>query len=335
MTRILVTGCAGFIGFHISKRLLGEGIQVTGLDNLNDYYDVSLKKARLSQLTSHREFRFAQMDLADRAATMSLFETGRFEKVINLAAQVGPRYSLVNPRAYVDTNVVGFLNVLEGCRHTEVKHLLYASSSSVYGANTKQPFSVTDRVDHPVSLYAATKRANELMAHSYAHLFRIPSTGLRFFTVYGPWGRPDMAPILFTKALYEGRPIDVFNHGDMRRDFTYVDDIVEGLRRLLERIPEGSAPETSPEERSLQEAPHRIYNIGNNEPIRLLDFIRALEEATGKTAKLNLLPAQPGDVPSTWADIDDLERDVGFRPQTRLAEGVQRFVAWFREYYRV
>ncbi len=335
MARHLVTGCAGFIGFHVAKRLLAEGHHVAGLDNLNDYYDVGLKKARLDQLQKHADFHFHLMDLADRGAVANLFKSGQFEKVINLAAQVGPRYSLVNPHAYVDSNLVGFINVLEGCRHAQVQHLVYASSSSVYGANPKQPFSVADRVDNPVSLYAATKKANELMAYSYAHLFQLPSTGLRFFTVYGPWGRPDMAPILFTRAILEGRPIDVYNYGKMRRDFTYIDDVVEGMRRVLEKIP---APDTAgggPSDPWGSGAPAALYNIGNNSPVELMDFIRAIESATGKKAQLNLMPAQPGDVPSTWAEIGDLQRDVGFRPATPLAEGIPRFVAWFREHYRI
>ena len=335
MPQVLVTGCAGFIGFHITKRLLDEGFSIVGIDNLNDYYEVSLKKARLAQLSPRAAFRFLQIDLADRAAMADLFERERFGKVINLAAQVGPRYSLVNPHAYAETNLVGFLNVLEGCRHTGVRHLVFASSSSVYGANTKQPFSVADHVDHPLSLYAASKRANELMAYSYAHLFGIPCTGLRFFTVYGPWGRPDMAPILFAKAILEERPLNVFSYGNMSRDFTYIDDIVEGLRRVLDKIPEPPAVEAGASNAPAGAAPYKLFNIGNNTPIPLMDFIRSLEAATGKQAKINLLPAQPGDVPSTWADIDDLQRAVGFRPNTPLAEGVRRFVAWFREFYRV
>ncbi len=332
MARILITGAAGFIGFHIAKRLLGEGHHVTGLDNLNDYYDVRLKEARLAEFQSHPSFRFHRASIADRAAVETVFESGRFEKVIHLAAQVGPRYSITNPHAYVDSNLVGFINVLEGCRHGKIQHLVYASSSSVYGANPKQPFSVSDRVDNPVSLYAATKKANELMAYSYAHLYRLPCTGLRFFTVYGPWGRPDMAPIIFTRAILDGRPIDVYNYGKMRRDFTYIDDIVEGMRRVLDRIP---IPASGEESSWGGGAPAAVYNIGNNSPVELMEFIRTIESATGKKAQLNMMPAQPGDVPATWADIDDLQRDVGFRPNTPLAEGIAKFVAWFREYYRL
>jgi UDP-glucuronate 4-epimerase len=332
MARILVTGAAGFIGFHAVKRLLAEGHEVTGIDNLNDYYDVRLKEARLAQNASHPAFQFHRVSVADRPAIEAIFCSGGFDKVVHLAAQVGPRYSILNPHAYVDSNLVGFLHILEGCRQGRVQHLVYASSSSVYGANPKQPFSVADRADHPVSLYAATKRANELMAYSYAHLYRIPCTGLRFFTVYGPWGRPDMAPFLFTRSILEGRPIDVYNHGQMRRDFTYIDDIVEGLMRVLDRIPTPPAAEQAGWGGG---APAALYNIGNNSPVELMEFIRTIEVATGKKAILNLMPAQPGDVPATWAEIDDLQRDVGFRPQTPLAEGMARFVAWFREYYRI
>ena len=335
MARHLVTGCAGFIGYHISQHLLAVGHQVSGVDNLNDYYDVGLKKARLSQLQEDSNFQFHLVDISNRRAVAELFKSASFGRVINLAAQVGPRYSLVNPQAYVDSNLVGFINILEGCRHEQVPHLVYASSSSVYGANPKQPFSVADRVDHPVSLYAATKRANELMAYSYAHLFRLPSTGLRFFTVYGPWGRPDMAPILFTRAILEDRPIDVYNYGKMRRDFTYIDDIVEGMGRILDRIPAGQAATGGEVDPWGGGAPAALYNIGNNTPVELMEFIRTIESATGKKAQLNMMPAQPGDVPATWADIDDLQRDVGFRPGTPLAEGIPRFVGWFREYYRL
>ena len=337
MARILITGCAGFIGFHITKRLLDEGHQVTGVDNLNDYYDVSLKESRLAQIQPNSTFQFRRINIADRNATEAIFHSGQFEKVINLAAQVGPRYSIVNPHAYVESNLVGFINIMEGCRHAKVQHLVYASSSSVYGANPKQPFSVSDRVDNPVSFYAATKKANELMAHSYAHLYRLPCTGLRFFTVYGPWGRPDMAPIIFTRAILEGRPIDVYNYGKMRRDFTYIDDIIEGMSRVLDRIPSPASTSagSGQEEPWGGGAPVAVYNIGNNSPVELMDFIRAIESATGKQAQLNLMPAQPGDVPVTWADIDDLQRDVGFRPHTPLADGIPRFVAWFRDYYRM
>ena len=331
---ILITGAAGFIGFHLAKRLLELGETVTGLDNLNDYYDPALKTARLAQLQSRPGFRFVRLDLADRAGMKSLFEENRFGKVVNLAAQAGVRYSLQNPYAYIDSNVVGFLNILEGCRHTGVGHLVFASSSSVYGLNTKMPFSVHDNVDHPVSLYAATKKANELMAHTYAHLYGLPTTGLRFFTVYGPWGRPDMALFLFTRAILEGNPIDVFNHGRMQRDFTYIDDIIEGVVRVLDRIPEpdpgwsGSSPDpgTSP-------APYRLYNIGNNSPVELMDFIAAIERALGRTAEKRMLPMQPGDVPATYADVESLTEAVGFKPATPIEEGIHRFVAWYREYY--
>jgi len=336
MTSILVTGSAGFIGFHVAKRLLAEGHQVTGLDNLNDYYDVSLKEARLAQLSAHPKFTFARVDIADREATSDLFQSKKYDRVLNLAAQVGPRYSLVNPYAYAETNLVGFVNVLEACRRSRVQHLVFASSSSVYGANSKVPFSVRDRVDHPVSLYAATKRANELMAYAYSHLFGLPCTGLRFFTVYGPWGRPDMAPFLFTKAILEDRPIDVFNFGEMRRDFTYIDDVVESVRRVLDKIPESALPGASdPEGTTVTSPPYRLYNVGNNSPVNLMTFIELIEEATGKKAKLNRLPLQLGDVPATWADVDDLASDLGFRPQTPLKEGIRCFVDWYRGYYRI
>ncbi len=336
MNRVLVTGAAGFIGFYVSKRLMERGDEVVGLDNLNDYYDVGLKKARLAQLEGKRGFRFVQTALEDRSGISALFREGRFDQVINLAAQAGVRYSLVNPYAYVDSNLVGFINILEGCRHHHVKHLVFASSSSVYGANTKMPFSIHHNVDHPVSLYAATKKANELMAHTYSHLYKIPCTGLRFFTVYGPWGRPDMALFLFTKAILEDRPIEVYNYGKMQRDFTYIDDIVEGVVRVADKIPEANPewsgdlpdPGTSP-------APYRIYNIGNNNPVELMRFIEVLEEALGKKAKKNLLPLQPGDVPATYADVDDLIRDVGFKPSTPIEEGIKRFVEWYKGYYRL
>jgi UDP-glucuronate 4-epimerase len=334
MRKILVTGAAGFIGFHLSRRLLEGGDAVVGLDNLNPYYDVTLKEARLALLEKNGNFRFVRADLADRRAIEAVFEEERPEIVVNLAAQAGVRYSLENPRAYVESNLVGFLNVLEGCRHQEVKHCIFASSSSVYGANTRMPFSVHDNVDHPLSLYAATKKANELMAHSYAALYRIPCTGLRFFTVYGPWGRPDMALFLFTRAILENRPIDVFNEGRMMRDFTYIDDIVEGLIRVMGRPPapnpawSGDRPDPSS-----SFAPYRIYNIGNNQPVALMDFITTLEGHLGRTAKKNFLPLQAGDVPATFADVDDLMADVGFKPATPIAEGIGRFVAWYREYY--
>ncbi len=336
MAKILVTGAAGFIGFHLSKRLLERGDQVIGLDNLNDYYDVTLKEARLAQLQGKENFRFVQLDLADREGMAALFAKERFDRVVNLAAQAGVRYSLINPHAYVDSNLTGFMNILEGCRHNEVEHLVYASSSSVYGANTNMPFSVHDNVDHPVSLYAASKKANELMAHTYAHLYRLPVTGLRFFTVYGPWGRPDMALFLFTKAILAGKPIDVFNYGKMRRDFTYVDDIVEGVMRTLDKTatanPDWDGAQPDP---GTSSAPSRLYNIGNNNPVELMDLIGILEQALGKTAEKNLLPIQPGDVPATYADVDDLMQDVGFKPATPIAEGVQRFVSWYRDYYQV
>jgi UDP-glucuronate 4-epimerase len=333
---ILVTGCAGFIGFHVAKRLLENGEGVVGLDNLSDYYDVKLKEARLSQLTGSPTFRFFKIDLADRRGIAQLFGSEKFDKVVNLAAQAGVRYSLENPHAYVDANLVGFVNLLEGCWHARVKHLVFASSSSVYGANTKMPFSVRDNVDHPVSLYAATKKANELMAHAYAHLYRLPCTGLRFFTVYGPWGRPDMALFLFTRAILNDEPIDVFNFGKMRRDFTYIDDVVEGVVRVLDKIPQPD-PDWSGEhpDCATSLAPYRLYNLGNNDPVELLDFIRALEAKLGKKAKMNFLPLQPGDVPATYADIHDSSRDFGFRPKTSIEEGIERFVDWYRKYYRV
>jgi len=334
MRKILVTGAAGFIGFHLTQRLLAAGDSVCGFDNLNTYYDVRLKESRLEIISRHGNFRFVRGDLSDRGAVEKLFSENRFDVVVNLAAQAGVRYSLTNPYAYIESNIVGFTNILEGCRHHGVKHLLYASSSSVYGANTTMPFSVHDNVDHPLSLYAATKKANELMAHTYASLYKLPCTGLRFFTVYGPWGRPDMALFLFTRAILENRPIDVFNNGNMMRDFTYIDDIVEGLVRVMDKTPEpnpawsGRAPDPSS-----SFAPYRLYNIGNNSPVRLLDFIRTLEEALGKTAVKNFLPMQPGDVPETRANVDDLMRDVGFSPATPISAGISHFVAWYRGYY--
>ncbi len=326
--RVLVTGAAGFIGFFLSKRLLDGGAEVLGLDNLSPYYDVQLKEARLAQLKDHPGFTFLRADLAAWSAVAGGFDRFQPNVVVNLAAQPGIRYSLQNPRAYVDSNVVGFLNVLEGCRHHGVRHLVFASSSSVYGGNTKVPFAEEDRVDHPISLYAATKKSNELMAYCYAHLFGIPTTGLRFFTVYGPWGRPDMAPMLFTRAILEGRPIQVFNHGNMKRDFTYVDDVVEGVVRVMERPPSGNTagPEASP-------ALYRLYNIGNSSPVDLLEFIRTLERCLGREAKLEMLPMQPGDVPTTFADVSALERDFGFRPGTKLEDGLLRLVGWYRGYY--
>ncbi|UFS68648.1 NAD-dependent epimerase [Geomonas sp. RF6] len=336
MAKILVTGAAGFIGFHLSKRLLDSGVEVVGLDNMNDYYDVTLKQARLKQLEGRPGFRLVTMDLADREGIARLFEAEQFERVVNLAAQAGVRYSLVNPYAYIDSNIQGFINILEGCRHNGVKHLVYASSSSVYGANTAMPFSVHDNVDHPVSLYAATKKANELMAHTYSSLYNLPTTGLRFFTVYGPWGRPDMALFLFTKAILEGKPIDVFNFGKMRRDFTFIDDIVEGVLRVTAKIPEPNAAWSGDNpDPGTSYAPYRIYNIGNHNPVELMHFIEVLEKALGKTAQKNLLPIQAGDVPATYANVDDLMADVGFKPATSIEEGIGRFVGWYREYYGV
>jgi len=332
--KILVTGAAGFIGFHLSKRLLERGDEVVGLDNLNDYYDVNLKLARLRQNAMERSFKPVRIDLADRDAMARLFADEKFDVVVNLAAQAGVRYSLVNPHAYVDTNLVGFANVLEGCRHGKVKHLVFASSSSVYGANTRMPFSVHSNVDHPVSLYAATKKANELMAHTYSSLFGLPCTGLRFFTVYGPWGRPDMALFLFTKAILENRPIDVFNYGRMQRDFTYIDDIVEGVVRVMDRRPEPDAAWSGDNpDPSTSYAPYKLYNIGNNNPVELMRFIGVLEDCLGKKAEKNLLPLQAGDVPATYADVDDLIRDAGFKPSTPLEEGIRRFVEWYRAYH--
>jgi UDP-glucuronate 4-epimerase len=331
---ILVTGAAGFIGYHVARRLLERGETVLGLDNLSAYYDVRLKKARLAQLKPFKSFRFLKLDLVDRRKVAGLFAKHKFRRVVHLAAQAGVRYSLVNPHAYADSNIVGFLNVLEGCRHAKTEHLVYASSSSVYGGNTRMPFSVRDNVDHPVSLYAATKKANELMAHTYAHLYGIPCTGLRFFTVYGPWGRPDMALFLFTKAILAGKPIDVYNHGRMRRDFTYIDDIVEGVVRALDR-PAKPDPAWSGEtpNSATSSAPYRLYNIGNHQPVELLHMIELLERALGKTAQKRFLPIQPGDVPATYADVQDLIEDVGFKPDTPLEEGIRKFVEWYRSYY--
>jgi UDP-glucuronate 4-epimerase len=323
MTRtILVTGAAGFVGFHLSQKLLHLGYTVLGLDNLNSYYDPRLKQARLKQLIDYPGFTFHKLDLSDTGAIAELFAQHQPDVVVHLAAQAGVRYSLENPHAYVDSNLVGFLNILEGCRHHSVQHLVYASSSSVYGANTKVPFSVSDPVNHPVSLYAATKRANELMAYTYSHLYQIPATGLRFFTVYGPWGRPDMAYFSFTRAILSGQPIKVFNHGDMRRDFTYIDDIVTGILQVMEHPPDEA-----------QKPPHRLYNLGNNQPVSLLQFISVLENCLGVPAQKEFLPMQPGDVPATYADIDDLMRDTGFRPNTPLEVGLAQFVDWYRDYY--
>lgn len=333
--KVLITGAAGFIGFHVAERLLAQGYDVVGIDNLNDYYDVNLKLARLARIQSQPNFRFIKLDLADRSAIAELFAHEGFDRVIHLGAQAGVRYSIDNPHAYADANLVGHLNVLEGCRHTGVGHLLYASSSSVYGLNRKTPFSTDDSVDHPVSLYAATKKANELMSHSYAHLYGLPTTGLRFFTVYGPWGRPDMALFKFTRAILEGKAIDVYNHGDMRRDFTYIDDIAEAVVRLTEVIPQRNPDwrvETgSPANSS---APYRVYNIGNSQPIQLTAFIHELEQALGVQATMNLLPMQPGDVLETSADTSALEATIGFRPGTELSHGLARFVSWYHRYYQ-
>lgn len=324
--KILVTGAAGFIGYHLAQRLLSQGQQVYGIDNLNDYYDVNLKKARLAQLQSHSEFTFQQLDLSDRADISQFFQNQKIDRVVHLAAQAGVRYSLDNPHAYADSNLMGFLNILEGCRHSKIEHLVFASSSSVYGNNTKVPFAVSDNVDHPISLYAATKKANELMAHSYSHLYNLPITGLRFFTVYGPWGRPDMAYFKFVKAIAENKPIDVYNFGKMQRDFTYIDDVIEGVVRVIEKPPQSDSKTSSA-------VPYNIYNIGNNSPVELLTFIEVVEAAMGKTAVKNLLPMQPGDVPSTYADVDDLMADVGFKPSTPIEEGIRQFVEWYRDYY--
>ncbi|MDR0805795.1 MAG: NAD-dependent epimerase [Enterobacteriaceae bacterium] len=333
--KFLVTGAAGFIGFHVSQRLLSLGHEVVGIDNLNDYYDVNLKLARLKLIENQSLFRFIKLDLADREGMAALFAAEHFQRVIHLAAQAGVRYSLENPHAYADSNLAGHLNILEGCRHHQVEHLLYASSSSVYGLNRKLPFSTDDSVDHPISLYAATKKANELMSHTYSHLFNLPTTGLRFFTVYGPWGRPDMALFKFTKAIIEGRSIDVYNHGDMRRDFTYIDDIVESIVRLQNVIPtpnpswtvETGTPATS-------SAPYVVYNIGNSQPVRLMEYIESIEKALGKTAEKNMLPMQPGDVMETSADTSALYKVIGFKPQTSVMDGVQRFVDWYQHFYR-
>jgi len=333
---ILVTGAAGFIGFHVAKRLLDRGDHVIGLDNVNEYYDVRLKEARLAQLMPHQRFSFIKLDLANRSGMRDLFADEPIRRVVHLAAQAGVRYSLVNPHAYTESNIEGFMNVLEGCRHNNIEHLVYASSSSVYGGNTHMPFSIHDNVDHPVSLYAASKKANELMAHCYAHLYRLPCTGLRFFTVYGPWGRPDMALFIFTKAILERTPIEVFNHGKMKRDFTYVDDIVEGVIRTLDHTATADLSWTGDKpDPGTSSAPARVYNIGNHQPVELRHFITVLEKAIGKTAEKKLMPLQLGDVPATYADIDDLARDVKFKPATTIEEGIPRFVKWYREFYRV
>ena len=334
--KILITGSAGFIGFHLSHILLEQGNEVIGLDNLNDYYAVRLKQARLTKLQTQKNFKFIKLDLANREGISALFASEKPNKVVNLAAQAGVRYSIENPHAYVDSNIVGFVNLLEACRHNQVEHLVFASSSSVYGLNTRMPFSVHDNVDHPISLYAATKKANELMAHSYAHLYNLPTTGLRFFTVYGPWGRPDMAYFKFTKAILANKPIDIYNYGKMKRDFTYIDDIIEALVKVIDKIPEpninwsGEQPDPSS---SL--APYRLYNIGNNNPVKLMDYIETLETALGKIAQKNMLPMQAGDVSATYANVDDLQRDIGFKPQTSVEEGIGHFVEWYKNYYEI
>ena len=333
--KILVTGCAGFIGSMQAIRLLERGDDIIGIDNLNDYYDVNLKLARLALLQDRPNFRFFKLDIADREAMAELFAKEKPQRVIHLAAQAGVRYSITHPHAYIDSNIVGFMNMLEGCRHNQVEHLVYASSSSVYGANTRMPFSVHDNVDHPVSLYAASKKANELMAHTYSHLYSLPTTGLRFFTVYGPWGRPDMSPILFARNITQGKPIDVFNYGNHRRDFTYIDDIVTGVTKVLDKAAQAN-PNWSSEnpDPGTSAAPYRVYNIGNNNPVHLLDFIGALEEAIGKKATKNLLPMQPGDVPDTYADVSDLIADFDYKPNTSLKVGVSEFVAWYKQFYK-
>jgi UDP-glucuronate 4-epimerase len=334
--KILVTGAAGFIGFHLAKKLCDNNWEVIGLDNLNSYYDVNLKNDRLNLLLPYSNFKFHKLDLVDRGSIKKLFGEQKFDFVVNLAAQAGVRYSLENPYSYIDSNLSGFLNILEGCRHNPVKHLIYASSSSVYGANTKMPFSVHDNVDHPVSLYAATKKANELMAHTYSNLYKIPTTGLRFFTVYGPWGRPDMALFIFTKKIAEGKPIDVYNNGKMRRDFTYIDDIVDGIIKLISAIPEpnpkwdGNDPDSA-----TSFAPYKLFNIGNNQPVELLRFIEVIEDKLGKKAIKNFLPMQPGDVPATYADVDDLISAVGFKPNTPIEDGIAKFVEWYSQYYKI
>lgn len=332
--KILVTGAAGFIGSMQAMRLLERGDEVVGVDNLNDYYDVNLKLARLARLECYPNFRFIKLDIADRQAMADLFAKENFQRVVHLAAQAGVRYSITNPHAYIDSNIVGFMNILEGCRHNGVEHLVYASSSSVYGANTKMPFSVRDNVDHPVSLYAASKKANELMAHTYSHLYKLPTTGLRFFTVYGPWGRPDMSPILFARNITQGKPIDVFNYGNHRRDFTFIDDIVTGVTKILDKPAQPNLDWSSENPDSgTSTAPYRVYNIGNNNPVPLLDFIGALEDAIGKKAIKNLLPMQPGDVPDTYADVSDLIAEFDYKPDTPITVGVRAFVEWYKKMY--
>ena len=334
--KILVTGAAGFIGSALSIRLLERGDEVVGIDNLNDYYDVNLKLARLDRLKDHERFKFIKLDISDKSVIEELFVREKFQRVMHLAAQAGVRYSITNPHAYIDSNIIGFMNILEGCRHNAVEHLAYASSSSVYGANTNMPFSIHNNVDHPVSLYAASKKANELMAHTYSHLYKLPTTGLRFFTVYGPWGRPDMSLFMFTRNILDGKPIDVFNYGNHRRDFTYVDDIVEGVIRVIDKpaqVNPSWAGENPDPGTSL--APYRIYNIGNNNPVNLLTFIETLEKCLGKEAIKNLLPLQPGDVPDTYADVSDLVNDLGYKPGTLLETGIRNFVEWYKNFYRI
>jgi len=336
LEKVLITGVAGFIGFHLAKRLLDEKKIVLGIDNINNYYDPSLKEARLSILKDYDNFKFFKNSLEDSTEIKNIFLDNNPDIVVNLAAQAGVRYSLENPRAYIDSNIVGFLNILEGCKKTKVKHLVFASSSSVYGGNTNMPFSVHDNVDHPISLYAATKKANELMAHTYSHLFGLPCTGLRFFTVYGPWGRPDMALFKFTKAILEDRPIDVYNYGKMKRDFTYIDDIIEGVIRVMQKVPKGDPNwDSNNPDPSTSSAPYKLYNIGNNNPVELSYFIEVIEKNLGKKAKKNLLPLQPGDVIATYADVSDLEKDVGFKPSTPLEVGIANFIDWYKKYYKV
>ncbi|MHC4232995.1 MAG: NAD-dependent epimerase [Planctomycetota bacterium] len=349
--KILVTGTAGFIGYHLAQRLIERGDEVVGLDSVNDYYDPAIKYGRLAQTgidqdrieyntlvtsSQYNNYRFIQLNLEEKVNLDRLFTEQKFDKVCNLAAQAGVRYSLINPQAYIDANIVGFVNILEACRHNDIQHLAYASSSSVYGLNESMPFATSDNVDHPVSLYAASKKSNELMAHTYSHLFGLPTTGLRFFTVYGPWGRPDMALFLFTKAILEDKPIDVFNHGKMRRDFTYVDDIVEGVVRVIDHPAKGNSDWSgqSPDP-SCSKAPYKIYNIGNSNPVELMDFIEAIEQALGKKAQKNMMPIQPGDVPATWADVDDLVEDLDYQPNTAVQEGVQRFIDWYKDFYQI
>jgi UDP-glucuronate 4-epimerase len=333
ISKILVTGCAGFIGMHVARRLLDAGHIVIGVDNLNDYYDVKLKKDRVKQLARYKKFKFSKQDIADKKAMAAIFKKEKFDIVVNLAAQPGVRYSITNPDAYISSNIVGFLNILEGCRHSKVKHLVYASSSSIYGANKKIPYSTRDQVNHPISLYAATKRANELMAHTYSHLYDLPTTGLRFFTVYGPWGRPDMASYLFANAIMKGEPIQVFNHGNMLRDFTYVDDIVEGVIKVIGKIPKRNPALNGRAHPAESHAPFKVYNIGNNKPVRLNRFIEILENKLGKKANKKLLPLQPGDVLATHADIRDIKADVGFEPKTNLEKGMAEFVGWYKDYH--